>query len=232
MHSRRLLEICVESVERAVAAEQGGADRIELCGNLALGGITPSEREMMAAVANCSLPIFAMIRPRGGNFIYTDDEFAAMQTAIRLTKQVQVVGVVLGILTEESRVDVPRTRALVEVAKPAPVTFHRAFDECADLSQALEDVIATGCARILTSGGAPSALAGRDRLAELVRNAGRRIGIMPGGGITAANVSAIAQATGAGEFHAALSSVVPAGHATDKFAVEVQALAASLRNSG
>ncbi|HKB97891.1 MAG TPA: copper homeostasis protein CutC, partial [Terriglobales bacterium] len=155
MASPYLLEISVATAEAAVAAERGGAHRIELCAELRLGGLTPGEELMRQAREQVRLPIFAMIRPRAGDFVYSTEEIAHMRRAIATAKRLGMDGVVLGLLTEDPRVDVQRTRELVKLAQPLPVTFHRAFDDVADLDAALEDVIETGAARILTSGGAP-----------------------------------------------------------------------------
>src|SRR5439155_21977641 len=153
------------------------------------------------------LPIFAMIRPRGGDFVYSDAEFELMRGSVATAKELGMDGLVLGLLTRERRVDVERTRELVELARPLPVTFHRAFDESVDLAAALEDVIASGAARILTSGGAPTAPEGIATLAKLVAAAGNRIIILPGSGINATNIAQVMQ-TRAREFHSGLSSAL------------------------
>lgn len=196
------LEICTNSVQSALAAQAGGAQRIELCQNLEQGGITPSYGLIRQVRALLHIPVFVLIRPRPGDFVYDDNELAIMRADVEMCRELGCDGVVLGVLTSEGRVDVPRTRALVALAQPLPVTFHRAFDDCVDFAQALEDVIASGCQRLLTSGGQPTAEAGQAQLAALVRQAGPRLRVMPGAGITAANVAALAQATGAAEFHA------------------------------
>jgi len=201
----------VESLEAALAAARGGADRIELCSDLSAGGITPSAALMHAVRAHLSIPVFAMVRPRAGDFVYSDAEFSEMRRSIVGAKESGMDGVILGILTKDHRVDVERTRELVEFAKPLPVTYHRAFDEAADLRQALEGVIQSGAKRILTSGGAKSALEGAAMLADLVEAAGERIVIVPGAGISAANIEQVAQRTGAREFHSGLSAVLPYG---------------------
>jgi copper homeostasis protein len=202
-----LLEISVETVGAAVAAERGGADRIELCHELAVGGLTPGAQLMRATREQVRLPIFAMIRPRGGNFVYCDAEFDSMRNDIAAAKRHGMNGMVLGILKQDRRVDVERTRELVELARPLAVTFHRAFDESVDLHESLEDVIKTGAARILTSGGVPTAPEGLARLAKLVATAGRRIIIVPGSGLNASNILRVARETKAREFHSGLSSV-------------------------
>lgn len=162
---------------------------------------------MRATREQVRLPIFAMIRPRGGNFVYCDAEFDSMRNDIAAAKRHGMNGMVLGILKQDRRVDVKRTRELVELARPLAVTFHRAFDESADLHESLEDVIKTGAVRILTSGGVPTAPEGLARLAKLVATAGRRIIIVPGSGLNASNILRVARETKAREFHSGLSSV-------------------------
>jgi copper homeostasis protein len=221
-----LLEISVETLEAALAAERGGADRIELCRALKVGGLTPDAGLMVITRADLQIPIFAMIRPRSGDFVYSDAEFAVMRASIKLAKQLQFDGVVLGILTAERRVDVRRTQELVEFARGMEVTYHRAFDETADLHQALEDVIQSGAKRILTSGGAKSAQEGAAVLAKLIEAAGKRIVIVPGAGIRATNIAEVVQRTKAREFHSGLSSVLPYGSSEfKKFEEEVRKLA-------
>ncbi len=226
MNRKCLLEISVESVEAALAAERGGADRIELCEDLSLGGVTPSADLVSAVRAQVRLPIFVMVRPRAGHFVYSTAEFAEMKCSIAGANESGVEGVVLGILRKNRQVDFQRTRELVELAKPLAVTFHRAFDEAADPRQALEEVIQTGAQRILTSGRAKSAPEGAAILAELVAAAGNRVVIVPGAGINAANVKQVAQQTGAREFHSGLSTALPYGSSNyQKFEVEVRKLA-------
>jgi copper homeostasis protein len=229
MKQKYTLEISVETIEAAQAAERGGADRIELCKNLSVGGITPSIELMRGVRAQLRIPIFGMIRPRAGDFVYSDAEFAAMRHSIVEAKESRMHGVVLGVLTKERRVDIERTRELVEFAKPLPLTYHRAFDEASDLRQALEDVIKTGASRILTSGGAKTATEGAAVLSELVAAAENRIVIVPGAGNNAANISLVAQKTGAREFHSGLSSALPYGsHDYERFEEEVRKLAEQL----
>jgi len=230
MQNRFLLEISVESVEAAMAAERGGADRIELCGDLSVGGVTPAGSLMMGTRANVQLPIFTMIRPRAGDFVYSDEEFAAMKNSVKHAKQFQLDGVVLGILTANSRIDLERTKELVTLASPAPVTFHRAFDECGDLRGAVEDVIQTGASRLLTSGGKQTAPEAWDALGELVRITGERLIVMPGSGLHAGNIREAVGKTGAREYHGGLSSVIarPADNIAD-FEEEVRKFAAALR---
>jgi copper homeostasis protein len=221
MAGRYLLEISVEAVEGAAAAERGGADRIELCGDLSVGGVTPSVELIRGARKQVCLPIFSMVRPRGGDFVYSPEEFAAMKRDIDIAKEFRMDGVVLGILTPDKQVDVARTRKLVELARPLPVTFHRAFDECADLQKALEDVIQTGATCILTSGGAATAAEGSAVLGKLVEQAGGRIIILPGAGTNAGNIRKLVRETRAREFHSGLSSSLPRPH-TDYSAFEAE----------
>jgi copper homeostasis protein len=206
-----ILEISVESAAAAVAAERGGAHRIELCADLRLGGLTPSEDLMRVVRGRVRLPIFAMIRPRAGNFVYSDEERMRMRLAIAMARRVGMDGIVLGLLAPGARVDLERTRMLVLAARPLPVTFHRAFDEVADLDAALRDVVMAGAARILTSGGATSAPAGIENLARLVKAANERVIILPGGGINASNVAQIAKQSGVHEIHSGLGSVLAYG---------------------
>jgi copper homeostasis protein len=227
-----LLEISVETAEAAAAAERGGAQRIELCAQLRLGGLTPSEGLMQMARANVALPIFAMIRPRAGDFTYSAEELGQMRGEIDTAKQLGMDGIVLGLLTRDRSVDVERTRQLVKAAQPLPVTFHRAFDVAGNLDAALEDVIATGARRILTSGGSPSAPAGIENLARLVVAAKNRIVILPGGGINASNAVDVAQQTGARELHSGLGSVLAYGQeGYELFENEVRKLAAQLASA-
>ena len=224
--SRKLLEISVESLEAALAAERGGADRIELCANLSAGGVTPGAELMSAVRERLRVPVFVMIRPRPGDFVYSAGEFEAMKKKIMATKKSGMSGVVLGVLDSKNRVDIARTRELVELALSLPTTFHRAFDECTDLLEALEDVIKTGAARILTSGGASSAFEGAATLAKLVAAAGSRIVIVPGAGINASNIAKVAELTHAQEFHSGLGSTLPYGSSDyNKSKTEVRNLA-------
>jgi copper homeostasis protein len=206
-----LLEISVETAEAAAAAERGGAQRIELCAELSLGGLTPSEELMRHVRELVRVPIFAMIRPRAGDFVYSPEEVSQMRRDIAAAKRAEMDGIVLGVLRKDRRVDVERTRELVKLAKPLPVTFHRAFDEVADLDAELRAVIETGAARILTSGGAPTAPQGLAALAKLVAAAGNRITIVPGSGVNPSNILEVMQRTQAREFHSGLGTRIPYG---------------------
>src|SRR6266849_8513067 len=213
MSGKIKIEIAVESVEVALDAERGGAHHIELCADLASGGLTPSVDAMRRARERLRIPIHAMIRPKPGDFIYDEKCFEEMRREIALAKDEGMNGVVLGILCADRSVDVAATRALVELARPMEVTFHRAFDASRDLLEALEEVISTGATRVLTSGGAKDALSGVHVLRELVRAAGERITVMPGGGIRSENIAEVRSASGAREFHSGLRTVVPYGSA-------------------
>ncbi len=203
------LEICVDSAESAMAAERGGAQRVELCSDYAEGGITPSAGLIALVRRRIGIGLFVMIRPRGGDFCYTDLEFEVMQQDVRQAREMGVDGIVLGVLDEHARIDVERTRHLVELAAPLPVTFHRAIDMTPNPCAALADVVATGAARVLTSGGAAKVTDGAGVVAGMVEAAGARIGVMAAGGITPETIIGVAEATRASEFHASLRSARP-----------------------
>ena len=199
-----LLEVCVETVASAVAAERGGAHRVELCSNLRVEGVTPSLQLIEQVRRRISIPLHILIRPRAGDFRYTSPEFELMKSEIAHARHMGVDGVVFGILDAAKQVDVPRTRDLVERARPLAVTFHRAFDESANLLSALEAVIQTGAIRVLTSGGAPNAEEGSPTLSQLVKTAAGRIGVLACGAIRETNVRKIVETTGVREVHASL----------------------------
>ncbi|WP_109125788.1 copper homeostasis protein CutC [Dyella sp. C11] len=209
--TRRLLEVAANSVASARAAQAGGADRIELCTGLELGGLTPSMAQVGRAREHLDIPLYVLIRPRAGDFLYSDDELETMQRDIEACLTLGCDGVVFGVLDAEGAVDVARCRPLLDAAGGMGVTFHRAFDMARDAGQALEDVIALGAERVLTSGAAPSVLQGADTIRQLLRQAAGRIVVMSGAGINAANVTQLATATGALEFHASAKSVLPSG---------------------
>jgi copper homeostasis protein len=195
-----LIEVCVDSVESALAAQEGGADRVELCDNLMEGGTTPSAGSIATARRLLGIKLHVIIRPRGGDFCYSDVEMAIMEHDIRVAKELGADGVVIGLLTPDGDVDVPRTRALVELARPLSVTFHRAFDVAREPFEALERLVELGVDRVLTTGQEPSVLEGLDLVVELVRRAGDRITIMPGSGAEH-RMARLVTATGAREFH-------------------------------
>jgi copper homeostasis protein len=216
-----LLEVCVSSAESAVAAERGGAARVELVSDLLEGGITPSAGLIGRVRERIRVRLQVIIRPRGGDFCYGGDEFAVMEADVLGARKLGADGVVLGLLHPDGRVDVERTRRLVELARPLKVTFHRAFDMAADLPRALEEVIATGADRLLTSGGERSAADGADTIRALISASRSRIVIMAGGGIRAANARSIVERTGVRELHAGLEEATasPMVHRNDKLAM-------------
>ncbi len=206
---KRIIEICANSAQSCVEAEMGGASRVELCAGIPEGGTTPSYGEIKTAQALTStIDINVIIRPRGGDFLYTEAEVEAMLLDIELCKQLGVHGVVFGCLTSEGDIDVPLMRRLIEAAKPLSVTCHRAFDVCRDPFAALEQLIELGCDRILTSGQQSTAEKGIPLLKQLVERAGQRIIIMPGCGVREGNIARIEAETGAREFHTSARSVV------------------------
>ena len=194
------VEICVDSVCGAKAAERGGADRVELCANLLEGGTTPSAGTIRLA-REIKIGLHVMIRPRGGDFLYSPEEIAVMSEDIRMAKELGADGIVLGCLSAEGAVNLHQTEQLLKLARPLKVTFHRAFDMCADPVRALEDLVGLGVDCILTSGQEASAFEGADLIRSLKKQAAGRIGIMAGGGITARNVQRIVELTGIDEVH-------------------------------
>lgn len=206
---KRIIEICANSAQSCVEAEAGGAARVELCAAIPEGGTTPSYGEIrMAQALTSRIDINVIIRPRGGDFFYTEAEVGSMLEDIELCKQLKVHGVVVGCLTKEGDIDAALLHRLVQAAKPLSVTFHRAFDVCRDPFTALEQIIEAGCDRILTSGQQPDAVKGIPMLAELVKRAAGRIIIMPGCGVRENNIAQIEAETGATEFHTSARSIV------------------------
>jgi copper homeostasis protein len=195
------LEVIGFNVESSVAAQSCGADRIELCDNPGEGGTTPSYGFIKAARENLKIELYPIIRPRGGDFFYSDAEFEVMKTDVNTCKELGCDGVVIGILHADGTVDKERCKQLIELAYPMGVTFHRAFDRVKNAEQALEDIIEIGCERILTSGLVPAALDGAETLAALIKQADERIIIMPGSGVRSDNIIELAKKTGAVEFH-------------------------------
>ncbi len=202
------IEVCVDSVASALAAERGGAQRIELCSDLLEGGVTPSLGLMQAVRSRISIGLHPIIRPCAGDFCYTDEEYDVMCRDVEIAKASGADGVVFGILDPAGNVDVRRTGRLIELARPLPVTFHRAFDMSADLFQSLEDVCVAGAQRLLTSGGKQTCSQGVETIAQLVKLARNRITIMAGGGVGLDNAADIIERTAVKEIHVGLSSPV------------------------
>ncbi len=199
-HKSIKIEVCAFSLESCLAAEKGGANRLELCGSMYEGGTTPSAGLIQTAKQRVSIEIHAMIRPRGGDFCYSDDEILVMKADICMAKKLGCQGVVLGILQKDGQVNIAQTKALVALAKPMQVTFHRAIDMTPDYSKALEDIIETGCDRILTSGQKNTTMEGIEALKSLVKQANGRIEIMAGSGVNANNALTLAH-TGIDALH-------------------------------
>lgn len=206
MSSRILLEVCIDSVESAVAAQAGGADRVELCSALFEGGLTPSAGLLETVREQVRIHVAAMIRPRGGDFCYDATEVRVMERDIRRAKELGADVIVLGLLNPDGTVDRENTKKLMEAARPLPVTFHRAFDMAREPYEALDAVLELGAERLLTSGQEKSAVEGMDLIAELVRRAGDRLIVMPGGGVTERNLKKILAHTGAREIHGSASA--------------------------
>jgi copper homeostasis protein len=204
-----IIEIAVFSLEAAIAAYNAGAHRIELCSAPAEGGLTPSAATMRLARKYVKIPIHVMIRPREGDFCYSEKEFESMLLDVAAAKMVEIEGVVAGILNPDGTVDEERMAILVDAAAPMNVTFHRAFDMVKDQDEALEAIIYAGCERILTSGGQQTAPQGIEKLAYLVKKAGDRISIMPGSGVNLNNIKHLVESTGAKEMHLSARSFVP-----------------------
>ena len=206
-----LVEACVDSVASAIAAERGGARRVELCDALFDGGTTPSAGMIAACKEAVSIPVFAMIRPRGGGFVYSDVERDVMRRDIGIARELGADGVVLGGLLRNGDVDMPLVRMFVEAARGLPVTFHRAFDLTPDLAASVESLAESGVQRALTSGGAPTAAEGVSVLAKLVRQAGSRFVVLAGGGVREENVRSLVAASGVREVHVRLTRVTTNG---------------------
>jgi len=206
-----LLELCVETLEAAQAAESGGADRIELCSELRNGGVTPGPDLIAATVRALSIPVHVLIRPRAGNFVFSAEEFEQMLLQIEQAKLAGAAGIAVGVLLPDGRVDVERSRDLARLGRPMRVIFDRAFDETVNLVEALEAVILTGADCLLTSGGAPNVLAGAESIARLYMQAGGQLQIMAGGGLQLTNLAEVVRRTGVSCLHGSLSRTRAAG---------------------
>jgi len=203
-----IIEIATTDFITTKAAVEGGADRIELCAALVEGGITPSYGTIMQCRESFDIDLFPIIRPRGGDFLYTQEEFQIMIKEVLLCKKIGCDGIVTGLLKDDGRIDKERTETLINMAYPMEVTFHRAFDRCRDPFEALEQLIDIGCQRILTSGQQPTVTEGFNTIAKLVQAADNRIIIMPGSGVRKENIKELAEQTGAVEFHSSLRSTI------------------------
>lgn len=206
-----IIEIATTDFITTKAAVEGGADRIELCAALSEGGVTPSFGTVKQCREKFDVSLFPIIRPRSGDFLFTDDEFEMMVHDVKLCKELGCDGVVIGLLNKDGSIDIKRTSKLMELAYPLEVTFHRAFDRCRNPFEALEQLIDAGCRRILTSGQKPAAPEGVELIAELVKAANERIVVMPGSGVRKENIKALAQKTAAAEFHSSLRGKVESG---------------------
>ena len=202
MSMEYFLESCCTDVEQIRRAQEAGARRIELCEKLAVGGVTPSAELLKAAISVAKVPVNVLVRPRGGDFVFSAAEADTMLRDIELCREAGAAAVVIGALDSRGEVDMPLMRRLCDAASGMSVTFHRAFDVCADSLAAFEDVLALGCDRLLTSGHESDAFKGRFFIAELVERAAGRIIVMPGCGVRRSNIARIAADTGAVEFHA------------------------------
>lgn len=204
-----ILEIAVFNTSSALSATNSGADRIELCENPADGGTTPSYGTLKLARQKINIPVFPIIRPRGGDFLYTDDELEVIRKDIALCKELGFEGVVTGALNADGTINGEQLRQWVDLAYPMDVTFHRAFDRCLDPMAALETIISCGCSRLLTSGQVPNVMDGKELIKQLVDQANDRIIIMPGSGVRSNNIAELAQYTGAKELHSSARKLLP-----------------------
>lgn len=209
--TRPHIEVCVEGIDGLVAAQEAGADRVELCAGLIEGGLTPSMGTVRAALAVATIPFHVIVRPRGGDFLYSEREFGSMLEDVRLLREAGVAGVVVGCLTADGQIDEARMRALVKAARPLAVTCHRAFDMTRDPVEAIEALVRCGVDRVLTSGQHDTALEGLDVLRRTVAAAAGRIKIMACGALDHTNVARVLRETGADELHFAALTTLPSG---------------------
>lgn len=201
MFQNKKIEIACFNLESATLAQKAGADRVELCANISVGGTTPSIEIIQQARKNLTIDLYVMIRPRGENFLYSEEEFQQMKSDIENIKKLDVNGFVFGILNEDNTINIEQNKALVELAKPFPCSFHRAFDAVSNYEQALEDVISCGFSTLLTSGTFSNVMEGNEVLKKLVEQAKNRIEIMPGGGLRSTNISELNQIVNANWYH-------------------------------
>ncbi|MFZ4261955.1 copper homeostasis protein CutC [Sphingobacterium sp. HJSM2_6] len=205
------LEICANSLYSAKEAEKGGASRVELCQNLENGGTTPSYGLIKLTRQHLSIGIHVLIRPRGGDFLYSNEEFEEMMEDVRFCKEIGCDGVVIGVLDKDGNIDEPRMSKLIEIARPLTVVFHRAFDLCPNPLKSLDTLIALGCDRVLTSGQEHDAFKGKEKLKEWITKAAGQIEVMPGSGVNAENITAILSYTGASAIHSSAKVIIPSG---------------------
>ena len=201
MFQNKKIEIACFNLESSLIAEKAGANRVELCANISVGGTTPTIEIIQQTRKNLTIDLYVMIRTRGGNFVYSEPEFQQMKSEIENIKQLDVNGFVFGILNEDSTINIEQNKALVELAKPFPCSFHRAFDAVSNYEQALEDVISCGFSTLLTSGTFSNVMAGKEVLKKLVEQAKNRIEIMPGGGLRSTNISELNQIVNTNWYH-------------------------------
>ena len=197
-------EACVESFEKALEAQSNGANRIELCENLAVGGTTPSYGTVKICLEKLNIPIFPMIRARGGNFVYSKDEIEIMKEDIKVFKDLGVKGLVLGCLTSDNKIDLELTKTLVNLAYPMEITFHKAIDEISNPLDYIEDLVNIGIKRILTSGGKATALEGKDLINDMIKKSNGRLKIVVAGKVTKENLNELSNLISADEFHGKL----------------------------
>lgn len=195
------IEIACFNLESAVIAQKAGADRVELCADMSVGGTTPTIEIIQQAREHLTIDLYVMIRPRGGNFVYSEAEFEQMKSEIETIKKLDVNGFVFGILKDDNTINIEQNKVLVELVKPFSCTFHRAFDEVLNVEKALENVISCGFSTILTSGTFPNVMEGKEVLKQLVNQAKNRIEIMPGGGLRSTNISEINEMVDANWYH-------------------------------
>jgi copper homeostasis protein len=201
MLQNKKIEIACFNLESVLIAQKAGVDRVELCADMSVGGTTPTIEMIQQARENLIIDLYVMIRPRGGNFVYSEAEFKQMKSEIETIKKLGVNGFVFGILKDDKTINIEQNKVLVELAKPFPCTFHRAFDEVLDYEKALEDVISCGFSTILTSGTFPNVMEGKEVLRQLVIQAKNRIKIMPGGGLRSTNISELNEMVNANWYH-------------------------------
>lgn len=211
MLQNKKIEIACFNLESVLIAQKAGADRVELCVDMSVGGTTPSIEIIQQARENLTIDLYVMIRPRGGNFVFSEAELEQMKSEIETIKKLEVNGFVFGILKDDKTINLEQNKVLVELAKPLPCTFHRAFDEVLDCEQSLEDVISCGFSTILTSGTFPNVMEGEEVLKQLVIQAKNRIEIMPGGGLRSTNISELNEMVKANWYH---SSAITDGSET------------------